>query len=69
MEQKPNRRETKPNIAGYLWVLALSVGTAMGAGIGAAMGRVGAGVAIGVGAGVAVGFALYRRYSTSPGDS
>jgi len=68
MEQKPSGPEPKPNIAGYLWILALSVGTAVGVGIGAALGNVGAGVGIGVGAGVAFGFALYRRYSTSPRD-
>jgi len=68
MEQKPNDRESKPNLAGYLWVLSLSVGTAAGAGIGVALGHIGAGVAIGTGTGVAVGLVLYRRFSSSPSN-
>ena len=68
MEQKPNDRESKPNIAGYLWVLALSVGLATGVGIGVAIGHIGAGIAIGMGAGVVIGFFLYRRYSSNPSD-
>ena len=35
MEQKPSGTESKPNMAGYLWVIALSVGLAVGVGIGA----------------------------------
>jgi hypothetical protein len=65
---EPNDPEPKPNIAGYMWVLALSVGTGVGAGIGAALGNVAAGVGIGVGAGVVVGFTLCRRYSASSSD-
>ena len=68
MEQKPTAPESKPNIAGYLWVLTLSVGLAVGVGIGAAIDHIGAGVAIGAGIGVAVGFALYRRYSSNCSD-
>jgi hypothetical protein len=68
VEQKPSNRETKANIAVYLWVLALSCGLAIGAGIGAAIGRIGAGIGIGVGVGVAVGFFLLRRFSSSSSE-
>lgn len=64
VEQKPSNRETKANIAGYLWVLALSCGLA----IGAAIGSIGAGIGIGVGVGVAVGLALRRRFSSNSSD-
>jgi len=68
VEQKPSNRETKANIAGYLWVLALSCGLAIGAGIGTAIGSIGAGIGIGVGVGVAVGLALRRRFSSNSSD-
>jgi hypothetical protein len=68
MEQKPSSQESKASIAGYLWPLALGIGTAIGVGIGAAMGSIGAGVAIGVGVGVVFGLALYRRFSSNSGD-
>ncbi len=68
MEQKPSDQEPKVNIAGYLWVLALSIGLAIGAGIGAAMGNIGAGIGIGMAVGVAVGLVLYRRFKINSSD-
>jgi hypothetical protein len=68
MEQKPTRQEPKASIAGYLWPVALGIGTAVGAGIGAAMGSVGAGIGIGVGVGVVVGLAFCRRLNSHSSD-
>jgi hypothetical protein len=68
MEQKPSDQEPKESIAAYLWLLALSIGTAIGIGIGAAIGSTGAGLVIGVGAGVAVGLVLYRRFNSNSGN-
>jgi hypothetical protein len=69
MGQERREQERNGNIAGYLWVLSLSVGLAIGAGIGAAIDRIGAGVGIGVGVGVAVGLVLYRRFESHSGDA
>jgi hypothetical protein len=68
MEQKPSGQVSKGNIAGYLWVLSISVGLAIGAGIGAAMDSIGAGIGIGMAVGVALGFALYRRFKSNSSD-
>ena len=68
MEQEQSGQESKGNIAGYLWVLSISVGLAIGAGIGAAMDSIGAGIGIGMAVGVAVGLALYRRFKSNYSD-
>jgi len=68
MEQKPSDQEPKVSIAGYLWPLALGIGTAIGAGIGAAIGSIGAGIGIGAGVGVVVGLVLYRRFNSNSSD-
>jgi len=68
MAQEPSGQASKGSIAGYLWVLSISVGLAIGAGIGAAMDNIGAGIAIGMAVGVAVGLALYRRFKSNSSD-
>lgn len=68
MKQGSSDEDRRNSIAGYLWVLSLSVGLAVGVGIGKAIGSIGAGVGIGVGAGVAVGLLLYRRFRADSGD-
>ncbi len=63
MEQESRDQESEKKMAGYLWVLSLSIGLAIGVGIGAALGSIGAGAGMGTGLGVAVGLLLVRRYT------
>lgn len=67
MEGKASDEGPKASIAGYLWPIALGIGTAIGVGIGAAIGSIGAGIGIGVGVGVVVGLALYRGFKSNSG--
>ncbi len=62
MTPEPGRREpSRSGIAGYAWVLALSVGLVSGVAIGTPIGHVGAGIALGVSVGVVVGLILMWR--------
>ena len=58
----------KESVAGYLWVISLSVGTAIGVGVGAAIDHIGAGIGIGVGVGVVVGLVLIQRTMNGSAD-
>jgi hypothetical protein len=68
MEHELNGQKPKGSIAGYLWLLSISIGLAIGAGIGAAIDSIGAGIGIGMAVGVAVGLALYRRFKSDSSD-